>query len=396
MTKKVCIVAAVRTPIGSFGGILSVFSAVELGTFAVRGALNKANIDASVVQEVFMGNVISANLGQAPARQVSLAAGIAPNVPCTTVNKVCASGMKAAMLGAQSIMLGINEVVIAGGMESMSNIPYYLPKARFGYKYGKGELVDGLEKDGLWEVYHQFAMGNCADNTAREMNITREQQDEYAIMSYKRATATTESGFFKDEIIPVEIPQRKGDSILMDEDEEFKKVNFEKIPDLKPVFSKDGTVTAANASTINDGAAAMVLMSEEKAAELNVKPIAKISGFADASQDPLWFTTAPSLAIPKALKMAGVEASAVDYYEINEAFSAVALANNMKLGLHVDNVNIFGGAVALGHPLGCSGARIMATLINVLSKKEGNIGVAGICNGGGGASAVVLESTKYK
>jgi acetyl-CoA C-acetyltransferase len=278
----------------------------------------------------------------------------------------------------------------------MSNIPYYLPKARFGYKYGKGELVDGLEKDGLWEVYHQFAMGNCADNTAREMNITREQQDEYAIMSYKRATATTESGFFKDEIIPVEIPQRKGDSILMDEDEEFKKVNFEKIPDLKPVFSKDGTVTAANASTINDGAAAMVLMSEEKAAELNVKPIAKISGFADASQDPLWFTTAPSLAIPKALKMAGVEASAVDYYEINEAFSAVALANNMKLGLHVDNVNIFGGAVALGHPLGCSGARIMATLINVLSKKEGNIGVAGICNGGGGASAVVLESTKYK
>lgn len=391
MTKKVCIIAAVRTPIGSFGGSLSGFSAVELGTYAVKGALNKANIDASLVQEVFMGNVISANLGQAPARQVSLAAGIAPNVPCTTVNKVCASGMKAVMLGAQSIMLGINEVVIAGGMESMSNIPYYLPKARFGYKYGKGELVDGLEKDGLWEVYHQFAMGNCADNTAREMKITREQQDEYAIMSYKRAAATTESGFFKDEIIPIEIPQRKGAPILMDEDEEFRNVNFEKIPNLRPVFSKDGTVTAANASTINDGAAAMVLMSEEKAAELNIKPVSKISGFADASQEPLWFTTSPALAIPKALKMAGVEASAVDYYEINEAFSAVALANNMKLGLHVDNVNIFGGAVALGHPLGCSGARIMTTLINVLSKKEGNIGVAGICNGGGGASAVVLE-----
>ncbi|GJM28969.1 MAG: acetyl-CoA acetyltransferase [Cyclobacteriaceae bacterium] len=393
MTKKVCIAAAVRTPIGSFGGSLSGFTAVQLGTFAVAGALKKGGIPASAVQEVFMGNVISANLGQAPARQVSLAAGIGSDVPCTTVNKVCASGMKAAMLAAQSIMLGINDIVIAGGMESMSNIPYYIPKARFGYKYGKGELIDGLEKDGLWEVYHQFAMGNCADNTAREMNISREQQDEYAISSYKRTAKSTESGFFKDEIVPVEIPQRKGDPIMMDEDEEFKNVNFEKIPNLRPVFSKDGTVTAANASTINDGAAAMVLMSEEKALELNIKPVAKISGFADASQDPLWFTTAPSLAIPKALKMAGVEASEVDYYEINEAFSAVALANNIKLGLDVDKVNVFGGAVALGHPLGCSGARIMATLINVLAKNGGKTGVAGICNGGGGASAIVLEKT---
>ena len=391
MTKNVFIAAAVRTPIGSFGGRLAGFTAVQLGTFAVKGALDKAGIQGSEVQEVFIGNVISANLGQAPARQVSLASGIGPNVPCTTVNKVCASGMKAAMLAAQSIMLGINDVVVAGGMESMTNIPYYIPKARFGYKYGKGELIDGLEKDGLWEVYNQFAMGNCADNTAREMNITREQQDEYAINSYKRAAAATESGSLKDEIIPIEIPQRKGDPVLMDEDEEFKNVNFEKIPNLRPVFSKEGTVTAANASTINDGAAAMVLVSEEKLNQLNLKPVAKIIGFADAAQDPLWFTTAPALAIPKALQMAGVSQSQVDFYEINEAFSAVALANNIKLGLDVDKVNVFGGAVALGHPLGCSGARIMTTLINVLNKRKGQTGVAGICNGGGGASAVVLE-----
>jgi len=391
MTKKVFIASAVRTPIGSFGGQLAGFSAVELGTFAVKGALSKAGVPAGHVQEVFMGNVISANLGQAPARQVSLASGIGVNVPCTTVNKVCASGMKAAMLGAQTIMLGINDVVVAGGMESMSNIPYYLPKARFGYKYGKGELVDGLEKDGLWEVYNQFAMGNCADHTAKEMKITREQQDEYAINSYKRAAAATESGSFKDEIVPVEIPQRKGDPVIMQEDEEYKNVNFEKIPNLRPVFSKEGTVTAANASTINDGAAALVLMSEEKVKELGINPLAVITGFADASQDPLWFTTAPSLAIPKALNMAGVDQSNVDYFEINEAFSAVAIANNMKLGLDVDKVNVFGGAVALGHPLGCSGARILTTLINVLGKKDGKTGVAGICNGGGGASAMVLE-----
>jgi acetyl-CoA C-acetyltransferase len=393
MTKTVYIISAVRTPIGSFGGKLSGFSAIQLGTIAVKGALEKAAVQASEVQEVFMGNVISANLGQAPARQVSLASGIGNNVPCTTINKVCASGMKAVMLGAQSIMLGINDVVVAGGMESMSNIPYYLPKARFGYKYGKGELVDGLEKDGLWEVYNQFAMGNCADHTARKMNISREQQDEYAICSYRRAAAATESGYLKDEIIPVEIPQRKGDPISMVEDEEFRNVDFEKIPNLRPVFSKDGTVTAANASTINDGAAALVLMSEEKAQTLKINPIAKIKGFADASQDPLWFTTAPALAIPKAMNMAQVGPSEVEYYEINEAFSAVAIANNMKLGLDVEKVNVFGGAVALGHPLGCSGARIMSTLINVLGKNGGKIGVAGICNGGGGASAIVLEKT---
>ena len=391
MTNTVCIISAVRTPIGSFGGSLAGFTAVDLGVLAVKGALEKAGLPAEAIQEVFIGNVISANLGQAPARQVALGAGIGENVPCTTVNKVCASGMKSAMLAAQSIMLGINEVVVAGGMESMTNIPYYIPKARFGYKYGKGELVDGLEKDGLWEVYNQFAMGNCADNTAREMNISREQQDNYAIGSYQRVAAATEAGFLKDEIVPVSIPQRKGDAILMEEDEEFKNVNFDKIPNLRPVFSKDGTVTAANASTINDGAAAMVLMSESKVKELGLKPIATIRGFADASQDPLWFTTAPSLAIPKAMGMAGVEASDVNFYEINEAFSAVALANNMKLDLDPETVNVFGGAVALGHPLGCSGARIMTTLLNVMDKKEGSIGVAGICNGGGGASAIVLE-----
>ena len=391
MTKQAYIVSAVRTPIGSFGGSLSGFTAVQLGVLAVKGAIERAKVSAELVDEVFIGNVISANLGQAPARQVALGAEIGTNVPCTTVNKVCASGMKSAMLGAQSIMLGINDMVIAGGMESMTNIPYYIPNARFGYKYGKGELIDGLEKDGLWEVYNQFAMGNCADHTAKEMNISREQQDEYAIGSYQRVAKATDAGLLKDEIIPVEIPQRKGQPILMEEDEEYKNVNFDKIPNLRPVFSKDGTVTAANASTINDGAAAMVLMSEDKVKELGVKPIAVIRGFADASQDPLWFTTAPSLAIPKAMKMAGVDKKDVNYYEINEAFSAVALANNIKLDLDNEVVNVFGGAVALGHPLGCSGARIMTTLINVLDKKQGNIGVAGICNGGGGASAVVLE-----
>ncbi len=391
MTIKVCIISAVRTPIGSFGGKLSGFTAVQLGSLAVKGAIEKARVPAATVQEVFMGNVISANLGQAPARQVAISAGIGDHVPCTTINKVCASGMKSAMLGAQSIMLGLNDIVVAGGMESMTNIPYYLPKARFGYKYGKGALIDGLENDGLWEVYNQFAMGNCADNTAKEMNITREQQDQYAINSYKRVAAATESGLLKDEIVSIEISQRKGDPLVMSEDEEFKKVNFEKIPDLRPVFSKDGTVTAANASTINDGAAAMVLMSEEKAQELGLQPIAIIRGFADAAQDPLWFTTAPSLAIPKAMSRAGVVPSDVNYYEINEAFSAVVLANNIKLELDTEKVNVFGGAVALGHPLGCSGARIMTTLINVLSKNQGEIGVAGICNGGGGASAIVLE-----
>ncbi|MDA0196033.1 MAG: acetyl-CoA C-acyltransferase [Bacteroidetes bacterium] len=389
--EEVFIISTVRTPIGSFGGSLAGFSAIQLGSLAIKGALENRNVDATLVDEVFIGNVVSANLGQAPARQAALGAGIGNNVPCTTVNKVCASGMKAAMLGAQSIMLGHADVVVAGGMESMSNIPYYIPKARYGYKYGNGELIDGLLNDGLWEVYNGFPMGNCADNTAKEMKITREEQDEYAINSYKRTALATAQGYFKDEIIPVSIPQRKGDPVAMTEDEEFKNVFFEKIPNLKPVFSKEGTVTAANASTINDGASAMVLMSKTKCEELGLKPLAKILGFADAAQDPLWFTTSPSLAIPRALRNAGLQKSDVDYYEINEAFSVVAIANNRMLDLDPEKVNIFGGAVAIGHPLGCSGARIITTLHSVLSYKGGNIGVAAICNGGGGASAIVIE-----
>lgn len=389
--KEVYIASAVRTPIGSFGGKLAGFSATQLGTFAIKGALEKAGVDAKEVQEVYMGNVLSANLGQAPARQAALGAGIGADTPCTTVNKVCSSGMKSIMLGAQSIMLGINDVVIAGGMESMSNVPFYVPKARFGYKYGHGQMVDGLMHDGLWEVYNQFPMGNCAENTAKEMNISREAQDEYAITSYKRAAEATEAGAFNDEIVPVEIPQRKGDPVVMNEDEEFRNVNFDKIPALRPVFDKEGTVTAANASTINDGAAALVLVSKEKAEELGLKLIAKIRGFGDAAQEALWFTTAPSLAIPKALAHAGVEQSEVDYWEVNEAFSAVAIANQEKLNLDGDKLNVFGGAVAIGHPLGTSGARIITTLISVLEQKGGKIGCAGICNGGGGASALVLE-----
>ena len=302
---EVYIIAAVRTPIGSFGGSLSSLSAVELGATAIRGALDRAHVPAAEVQEVLMGNVVSANLGQAPARQASIAAGIAHDVPCTTVNKVCASGMKAAMFGAQSIMLGHNDLVVAGGMESMSNIPYYVPNARFGYKYGRGELVDGLEKDGLFEVYHQFAMGNCADHTAREMQISREEQDQYAIQSYQRAATAIEKGYMRDEIVPVEVPQRKGEPLTVSEDEEYKKVNFDKIPTLRPVFSQDGTVTAANASTINDGASALVLVSQKKLEKLGLRPLAKIRSFADAARDPLWFTTAPSLAIPKAMERAG-------------------------------------------------------------------------------------------
>lgn len=389
--KEVYIISAARTPIGSFGGKLSGFTATQLGSFAIKGALKKANVDAEAVQEVLMGNVVSAGLGQAPARQAALGAGIGQNVPCTTINKVCASGMKSVMLAAQSIMVGSNDVVVAGGMESMSNIPYYIPKARYGYKYGNGELVDGLVKDGLWEVYNEFPMGNCADNTAKEMNISREAQDEYAISSYKKAAESTAAGKFKNEIIPVAIPQRKGDPVMMTEDEEFNNVIFEKIPNLRPVFNKEGSVTAANASTINDGASAMVLMSKEKAEELGVKPIAKIIGFADAAQDPLWFTTAPAKAIPKAMAMAGVSKDDVDYYEINEAFSVVAIANNQELGLDPSKVNINGGAVALGHPLGASGNRIVTTLCHVLDQNDGKIGVAGICNGGGGASAMVIE-----
>ena len=388
---EVVIVSAVRTPIGSFGGALADLSATKLGSIAITGAMEKAGLDPKEVNEVYMGNVISANLGQAPTRQAALGAGVGHNVPCTTINKVCSSGMKAVMIGAQSIMTGQNEVVIAGGMESMTNVPYYIPKARYGYKYGHGQLIDGLMHDGLWEIYNGFPMGNCAENTAKELKISREEQDNYAITSYKRATASTQAGYFKNEIVPVEIPQRKGDPVVMTEDEEFKNVNFDKIPGLRPVFDKSGTVTAANASTINDGASALVLMSAKKAKELGLKPIAKIRGFGDAAQDPLWFTTSPALAIPKAMKMAGVEKNDVDFYEINEAFSAVAIANNRQLGLDPEKVNVFGGAVALGHPLGCSGARIITTLNSVLQQKGGSIGVAGICNGGGGASAIVIE-----
>ncbi len=389
--KEVYVVSAVRTPIGSFGGSLVGLSAVKLGSIAVKGALQKINLDPKFVQEVYFGNVISAGLGQAPATQVAVGAGLGYEIPCTQINKVCASGMKAIMVGAQSIMLGQNDVVVACGAESMSNIPYYLTKARYGYKYGNGELIDGLTYDGLTDVYNHCAMGVCADNTAKEMKITRQDQDAYAINSYNRSAAAWANGKFKDEIVPVELVGRKGEITFFGEDEEYKNVNFDKIPGLKPVFTKDGTVTAANASTINDGAAAVILMSKEKAKELNITPLAKILGFADAAQDPMWFTTTPSIAIPKAIKAAGIDKKDVGYYEINEAFSAVAIANNMKLGLDPEKVNVNGGAVALGHPLGASGARITITLANVLKQNNATIGVAGICNGGGGASAIVIE-----
>ncbi len=389
--KKVYIVSAVRTPLGSFGGILSGFSATQLGSFAIKGSLEKAGVDASHVNEVFMGNVCSANLGQAPARQAAIGAGIGVNVPCTTVNKVCSSGMKSVMFGAQSIMLGANDIVVAGGMESMSNIPYYIPKARWGHKYGGGELVDGLEKDGLRDAYNQSAMGICADNTAKKYDISREEQDEYAINSYKRAAAATELGKLKEEIIPVSVPQRKKDPILVTEDEEYKKVRFEKIPQLRAVFTKDGTVTAANASTINDGASCLILASEEKVKELGLTPVAEILSFADAAQEPEWFTTAPTLAAPLALKRAGLQMSDIDFFEVNEAFSVVALAFNKVLDVDPAKANVFGGAVSIGHPLGTSGARILSTLNNVLHQNDGEIGLAAICNGGGGASAMVIR-----
>ena len=388
---EVYIISAVRTPIGSFGGGLSTLTATTLGGIAFKAALEKAGVDGKQVQELFVGNVISAGLGQAPATQVAANAGLGFEIPCTLVNKVCASGMKAVMFGAQTIMLGHNDVVLAGGMESMSNIPYYLMKARTGYRYGHGELLDGLQYDGLTDIYNHCAMGVCADNTAREMNISRKDQDEYAIASYKRSAASWKEGKFKDEVIPVEITDKKGNKSFFAEDEEYKNVNFEKVPSLKPAFAKEGTVTAANASTLNDGASALLLMSKGKAKELGLKPIAKILGFADAAQDPMWFTTTPSIAIPKAMRQAGVDKKDVKFYEINEAFSAVALANNIKLGLDATNVNVNGGAVALGHPLGSSGSRIVTTLINVLHQNNASIGVAGICNGGGGASAMVIE-----
>jgi acetyl-CoA C-acetyltransferase len=389
--KEVYIVSAVRSPIGSFGGSLASLTAIQLGAAAVKGAIERSKVDPRLIQEVFIGNVISAGLGQAPATQVAVGAGLGYEIPCTTINKVCASGMKAVMFGAQSIMLGHNDVVVAGGTESMSNVPYYLLKARTGYKYGNGELTDGLQYDGLTDVYNHCAMGVCADNTAKEMNISRQDQDNYAINSYKRSASAWAAGKFKDEVIPVEIKDRKGNVTAVAEDEEYKNVFFDKIPGLKPAFTKDGTVTAANASTLNDGASALVLVSKEKAQELGLKPIARIRGFADAAQDPMWFTTTPSIAIPKAMKLAGVDKNDVGYYEVNEAFSAVAIANNMKLGIDPAKANINGGAVALGHPLGASGARIVTTLVNVLKQNNAAVGVAGICNGGGGASAMVIE-----
>ncbi len=389
--QEVFIVSAVRTPIGSFGGVLSSISATALGAEAIRGSLAAAGVSAEQIEEVIMGNVVSANLGQAPARQAARAAGIPDNVPCTTINKVCASGMKSIMFGAQSIMLGHNDVVLAGGMENMSAIPYYVPNARWGYKYGDGAFIDGLAKDGLQDVYDQCAMGVFADRTGEKYEISREAQDAFAIDSYKRAAAATDAGFFKSEIVPVSIPQRKGDPVLVSEDEEYKKVMFDKIPGLRPAFTPNGTVTAANASTINDGASALVLVSGKKLKELNLKPLARIVSFADAEQDPAWFTTTPTVAAPKALKRAGLTKNDIDFYEVNEAFSVVALAFEKLMDIGHDQTNVFGGAVSLGHPLGASGARIVTTLNNVLQQRNGRYGLAAICNGGGGASALILE-----
>jgi acetyl-CoA C-acetyltransferase len=388
---EVVIISAVRTPIGSFNGSLAAVSATQLGAAAIKGAVERAGIKPEDVQEVFMGNVISANLGQSPATQAAIYAGLPQNIPSTTVNKVCASAMKAVMLGAQSIMCGTNDVVVAGGMESMSNVPYYLDKARNGYRLGNGQIIDGIIKDGLWDVYKDYHMGSAAELCAREYNITREEQDAYAIESYKRSAAASEGGKFKNEIVSVSIPQRKGDAIVVSEDEEYKNIKFDKVSTLRPAFEKDGTVTAANASTLNDGASALILMSAKKAAEMGLKPIAKIKGFADAQQAPEWFTTSPAKAVPKALENAGLTKSDIDYYEINEAFSVVALANNKLLELDASKVNVNGGGVSLGHPLGNSGARIITTLINVLDQNSGKYGVASLCNGGGGASAIVIE-----
>lgn len=389
--KEVFIVAAVRTPIGSFGGSLKSISATQLGAIAIKGAVERAGIQPTEVNEVYMGCVLQANLGQAPARQAALAAGLPQSVCCTTVNKVCASGTKAIMQGAQSILLGDADVVVAGGMENMSMVPFYAPSVRWGNKYGDTSLIDGLAKDGLVDAYDKTAMGNAAELCARECNISREQQDEFAIESYKRSQAAVNEGKFDAEIVPVEIPQRKGDPILFSKDEDPFNVKFDKIPSLKSAFQKDGSVTAANASTMNDGAAALVLMSKEKMEELGVKPIAKILSYADAEQAPEWFTTTPSLAVPKAIEKAGLKVGDVDFFELNEAFSVVGVVNTQKMNLDAAKVNVNGGAVALGHPLGCSGARIIVTLINVLKQNNGKIGAAGICNGGGGASALVIE-----
>ncbi|MCM4151221.1 acetyl-CoA C-acyltransferase [Arenibacter sp. N53] len=388
--KDVVIVSAARTPIGSFMGSLSTITAPELGAIAIKGALNKIKLDPSMVEEVLMGNVVQAGTGQAPARQAAIYAGIPNTVPCTTVNKVCASGMKSVMMAAQSIALGDNDIVVAGGMENMSLIPHYI-HLRNGQKFGPATLIDGLQKDGLVDAYDQQAMGTCADACAKEYQFSREDQDNFAIQSYQRSTEAWANGKFANEVVPVEVPQRRGEPILVSEDEEFKNVKLDKIPGLRPAFSKDGTVTAANASTINDGAAALVLMSSEKAKELGLKPLATIKSYADAAQEPKWFTTAPAKALPKALNKAGIGIKDVDYFEFNEAFSVVGLANMKILGLNDKNVNVNGGAVSLGHPLGCSGARIIITLLNVLEQNNAKIGAAAICNGGGGASAIIIE-----
>ncbi|TDY12224.1 acetyl-CoA C-acyltransferase [Meridianimaribacter flavus] len=390
MSKEVVIVSAARTPIGSFLGSLSTIPAPKLGAVAIKGALDKINLKPKLVDEVLMGNVVQAGTGQAPARQAAIFAGIPDSVPCTTVNKVCASGMKAVMQAAQSIALGDADIVVAGGMENMSLIPHYL-HARTGTKFGPTSLVDGMQKDGLVDAYDQNAMGVCADACATEYGFSREDQDAYAIQSYTRSAAAWEAGKFDNEVVPVEVPQRRGDAIVISKDEEFTNVKMEKIPALRPAFTKDGTVTAANASTINDGAGAMVLMSKEKADALGLKPLATIKGYADAAQEPKWFTTAPAKALPKALDKAGIAIDDVDFFEFNEAFSVVGLANIKLLGLNDSNVNVNGGAVSLGHPLGCSGVRIIITLLNVLEQNNAKIGAAAICNGGGGASAIVVE-----
>lgn len=390
MNKKVVIVSAVRTPIGSFMGALSSVPATKLGAAAIKGALNKINLDPKLVDEVLMGNVVQAGNGQAPARQAALYAGLSENVACTTVNKVCASGMKAVMQGAQAIMAGDAEIVVAGGMENMSLIPHYV-HLRNGVKFGPTSLVDGMQKDGLTDAYDNNAMGVCADLCASEYNFTREDQDNFAIQSYERSAAAWQAGKFDTEIVPVEVPQRRGDAIVVTKDEEYTNVKLDKIPSLAPVFTKDGTVTAANASTINDGAAALVLMSEEKAKSLGLTPLAYIKSYADAAQEPKWFTTAPAKALPKALDKAGLSVADVDFFEFNEAFAVVGLANVKILGLDNNKINVNGGAVSLGHPLGCSGARIIVTLISVLNQNNAKIGAAAICNGGGGASAIVIE-----
>lgn len=390
--KEVVIVAAVRTPMGSFGGVLSTVAAPILGAAAIKGALNKINLNPELVQEVIMGNVLQANTGQAPARQAAIAAGLSKNIPCTTLNKVCASGMKAVIMAVQSIKAGDNDIVVAGGMENMSMVPYYMDKARNGYRLGDGVVVDGLVKDGLTDVYSKVHMGDCAEICADEMNFSREAQDQFALTSYDRAAQAWKTDKFSEEIVPVEVPQRRGDAIVVTEDEEYTKINKDKFLKLRTVFKKEGTITAGNASTINDGASALVLMSAAKALEMGITPLAKITSYADAAHEPEWFTTAPAKAIPLALSKAGLTSNDISYWELNEAFSVVGLANIAKLKLDAAKVNVNGGAVSLGHPLGSSGARILVTLVNVLKQNSAKYGAAGICNGGGGASAMVLEN----